>query len=256
MTVQKDLSFLIFIVAALVTITGASIEAVAQENTLSVFNPDEEKRIKQLVLEAILQKPEILKEASRILNKKEQEGKAAFIKSVLKNRKDELESTRNAPVLGNPNGDVTVIEFFDYNCVYCRRAAEIVKNLIVADKNVRLVYREWPILNKGSMFAARAALASRKQGKYEDMHWALMTQPRANEATVLKVAKYLGLDIERLRKDMASADVQGHISLSMKLARSLGITGTPTFLIGDALKPGMVPLPELRNLVAKARKNL
>ena len=142
MTVQKDLSFLIFIVAAVVTVTGASIEAVAQENTLSVFNPDEEKRIKQLVLEAILQKPEILREASRNLNKKEQEAKAASIKSVLNKRKDELERTRNAPVLGNPNGDVTVIEFFDYNCVYCRRVAETVKNLIVADKNVRLVFRE------------------------------------------------------------------------------------------------------------------
>ena len=255
MTVQKDFAFLIFIVAALVAVTGASIKAVAQENTLSVFNPDEEKRIKQLVLEAILQKPEILREASRILNKKEQEAKAASIKTVLNKRKDELERTRNAPVLGNPNGDVTVIEFFDYNCVYCKRAAEIVKNLIVADKNVRLVFREWPILNKGSMFAARAALASRKQGQYEDMHWALMTQPRANEVTVLKVAKNLGLDIERLRKDMASADVQSHISLSMKLARSLGITGTPTFVVGDILKPGVISLTDLRKLVAKARKN-
>ena len=141
MTVQKDFAFLIFIVAALVAVTGASIKAVAQENTLSVFNPDEEKRIKQLVLEAILQKPEILREANRILNKKEQEAKAASIKTVLNKRKDELERTRNAPVLGNPNGDVTVIEFFDYNCVYCKRAAETVKNLIVADKNVRLVFR-------------------------------------------------------------------------------------------------------------------
>lgn len=128
---QKDLALFIFIVAALVAATGASIEAVAHENTLSVFNPDEEKRIKQLVLEAILQKPEILREASRILNKKEQEAKAASIKSVLNKRKDELERTRNAPVLGNPNGDVTVIEFFDYNCVYCKRAAETVKTLLL-----------------------------------------------------------------------------------------------------------------------------
>ena len=102
------------------------------------------------------------------------------------------------------------------------------------------------------MLAARAALASRKQGQYEDMHWALMTQPRGNEVTVLKVAKNLGLDIERLRKDMASADVQSHISLSMKLARSLGITGTPTFVVGDILKPGVISLADLRKLVANA----
>ena len=254
-TANISLYFISFVLA-LIAVTGTSNKAVAQKNSPSVFTTDEEKRIKQLVLVTILQKPEILREASSILHKKEQEAKAASIKPVLKKRRDELERNKNAPVLGNPNGDVTVIEFFDYNCVYCKRAAETIKKLINADKNVRLVFREWPILSKSSTFAARAALASRKQGKYENMHWALMKLRRVNESTVLNVAKNQGLDLDRLRKDMKSSEVEAHIALSMKLARNLGITGTPTFVVGDALKPGIVPLTELRKLVAKARKNL
>ena len=263
MALQRDLPRatnnwrkLIWGILVLIAVSGTLNNAVAQKNATSTFNSDEEKRIKQLVLETILEKPEILREASRILHKKEQEKKAASIKPVLKQRRDELERNQNAPVLGNPNGDVTVIEFFDYNCVYCKRAAETVKKLIDTDKNVRFVFREWPILSKSSAFAARAALASRKQGKYENLHWALMALRRVNESTVLKAAKNQGLDLDRLRKDMESSEVKAHIALSMKLASSLGITGTPTFLIGDVLKPGMVPLPELRILVAKARKNL
>ena len=206
MALQRDLPWatnnwrkLIWGILVLIAVAGALNNAVAQKNATSTFNSDEEKRIKQLVLETILENPEILREASRILHKKEQEKKAASIKPVLKQRRDELERNQNAPVLGNPNGDVTVIEFFDYNCVYCKRAAETVKKLIDTDKNVRFVFREWPILSKSSAFAARAALASRKQGKYENLHWALMALRRVNESTVLKAAKNQGLDLDRLR---------------------------------------------------------
>jgi len=124
-----------------------------------------EDRIKELVLEAIRENPEIVLEAVQIIEQREQERQAAAAATVLSENRDILENDPNAPVLGNPDGDVTVVEFFDYNCPYCRRVKPQIEALLEADPNVKLVYREWPILGDGSVFAARAALASREQGK-------------------------------------------------------------------------------------------
>lgn len=147
-----------------------------------------------------------------------------------------------------------MVEFFDYNCPYCKSAANDVKKLVNDDKNIRLVYREFPILGEGSVFAARAALASRNQGKYEELHSALMSLKRAEEKSVLEAAGALGLDMEKLKADMKAPDVEKHIAVSMQLAQALGINGTPSFVIGDAFVPGAVPLSELQKLVADSRK--
>jgi protein-disulfide isomerase len=168
---------------------------------------------------------------------------------------DLIERDPNAPVLGNPDGDVTVVEFFDYNCPYCRGAAPEVEALIAADPNVRLVFREWPILGEGSVFAARASLAARAQGKYAEFHEAMMRlKGRAEEATVLRVAAEIGLDIDRLRQDMEVLEIEEHIATSMRLTRGLGFTGTPSFVIGDALVPGLVKRAQLADYVAKSRE--
>ncbi len=215
----------------------------------------DEARIKELVYQAIRENPEIILEAVAILQKREEEARNAGVASVLENQRDLIERDPNAPVLGNPDGDVTIVEFFDYNCPYCKRVAPIVKQLIEDDPNIRLVYREWPILGEGSVFAARAALAARKQGKYEEFHWAMMNlRGRAEEATVMRVAAQIGLDTEQLRKDMNDPEVQDHIQLSMALAQALGFNGTPSFVIGDALVPGFVERERLEAYVAEARK--
>ncbi len=172
---------------------------------------------------------------------------------VLNRRRGELERDPNAPVLGNPAGDVTVIEFFDYNCPYCKRVADDVKTLIEDDPGIRLVYREWPILGQGSLFASRAALAARRQGKYEELHWALMQQPRVTEQLTLRIARKIGLDIPRLLNDMNHPSVSRHIALSMDLSRSLGLTGTPSFVIGEQVARGLIPLNQLRDYVRAAR---
>ncbi|MFT6105475.1 MAG: protein-disulfide isomerase, partial [Paracoccaceae bacterium] len=152
-----------------------------------------ENRVKELVLETIREHPEIVLEAVQIIKKQEQERQAVTAKSVLSDNRALLENDPNAPVLGNLNGDVTVVEFFDYNCPYCRRVKPHIETLLEEDPNVRLVYREWPILGDGSIFAARAALASREQEKYEEFHWALMgMQGRAEEASVIRVAEAVG----------------------------------------------------------------
>lgn len=221
--------------------------------TLAQAEPLSEERVKELVLETIRENPKIIREAIELLQRQQQDEQAKQIKGVLSKNRETIERDSNAPVLGNPEGGVTVVEFFDYNCPYCKRAVDDVKSLIQDDKDIRLVYREFPILGDGSVFAARAALAARKQGQYEEMHWALMSLNRAEEKTVLKTAGELGLDLEKLKSDMKAPEVDEHIQKSMQLAQMLGITGTPSFIIGDALGPGALPLEELQKMVAESR---
>ncbi len=213
-----------------------------------------EDRVKELVLEAIRENPEIVLEAVQIIEQREQQRQAAAAATVLSENRDLLENDPNAPVLGNPEGDVTVIEFFDYNCPYCRNVKPHIEALLEADPNVRLVYREWPILGDGSVFAAQAALASREQGKYEEFHWALMgMNGRAEETSVIQLAQQIGLDISQLRRDMNSPEIESHIAKSMELSRALGFNGTPSFVIGDTLVPGVIEADQMIRLAEEAR---
>ena len=222
---------------------------------LSVFAQElNEDRIKELVLEAIRENPEIVLEAVQIIEERQQADQAVAAEQVLSAERAALEQDPNAPVLGNPDGDVTVVEFFDYNCPYCRRVKPHIEALLAADPNVRVVYREWPILGEGSVFAARAALASRQQGKYEEFHWAMMEiNGRVEEATVIRVAEQVGLDIEQLRRDMDGPEIAEHIETSMRLSRALGFNGTPSFVIGDSLAPGLIEADQMIELVKQAR---
>lgn len=233
---------LIFAICVLLAPTGA----FADELT--------ESRVKELVLEAILENPEIIFQAVAIIEDREKKAQAAASANTLASEREILERDPNAPVIGNPDGDVTVVEFFDYNCPYCKRVKPHMEALLAADKNVRVVYREWPILGEGSTFAARAALASRKQGKYEEFHWAMMgLNARAEESTVLRAAGQVGIDIGQLRRDMNSPAIDEHIQTSMRLARALGFSGTPSFVIGDALAPGLIDGAQMIDMVEKAR---
>ncbi|MEP2682202.1 MAG: DsbA family protein [Sulfitobacter sp.] len=213
-------------------------------------------RIKELALEAIRENPQIIMEAVQLLEQEQAATQAEAAADLLKNQRELLEHDPNAPVFGNPEGDVTVVEFFDYNCPYCKRAMSEVQGLLDVDRDVRLVYREWPILSEGSVFAAKAALAAREQGKYEEFHWALMgMEQRAEEASVMRLAEEIGLDIEQLRTDMEAPKVQEHIDESMRLTQALGFNGTPSFVIGDDMVPGFVEQEQLEALVDKARES-
>ncbi|WP_439800434.1 DsbA family protein [Shimia thalassica] len=216
----------------------------------------DEDRVKELVLETILENPGIVMEAVAILEQQQAAAAGMARSDVLTNQRNLLELDPNAPVLGNLDGDVTVVEFFDYNCPYCRRAMDEVQGLLDDDPNVRLVYREWPILGEGSVFAAKAALAAREQGKYEAFHWALMSMNgRAEEASVMRVAAEVGLDVDQLRRDMEAPSIQEHLATSMNLAQSLGFNGTPSFVVGEELVPGFVEKSQLVEVVETARKS-
>lgn len=215
-----------------------------------------EDRIKELVLEAIRENPGIVFEAAQLFEEQQQANQALVAAQVLASERDALERDPNAPVLGNPDGDVTVVEFFDYNCPYCRRVKPHMEALLAADPNVRVVYREWPILGEGSVFAARAALASRNQGKYDEFHWAMMgLNGRAEEATVIRAAEEIGLNIAQLRRDMNAPEIDEHIQTSMRLSRAIGFSGTPSFVIGDNLAPGLIDADQMISLVNQARAN-
>ncbi len=210
--------------------------------------------VKQLALEAILENPQIIMEALAILEEQRNQAQAVAQAEALLRQREFLESDPNAPFVGNADGSAVIVEFFDYNCPYCKRAAGNVKALLADDDDVRVVYREWPILSEDSVFAARAALAARAQGKYEEMHWGLMEmRGRATEASVLSLARSVDLDVDQLVADMQSEEVNAHIETSQQLAQTLGFTGTPAFVIGDALIPGAVPLSDLQGYVASAR---
>ena len=154
-----------------------------------------EDESKQMERGAILEQPDVIMQAVAISQQREQERAASGANTV----RLQLESDPNAPNLGNPEGDVTVVEFFDYNCPYCRSAGQTLQALLAADVNVRVIYREWPILGEDSVIAARAALAAREQGKYEAFPWALMKgEGRSTDAVTCKMARGLGMVLAHL----------------------------------------------------------
>ena len=169
----------------------------------------------------------------------------------------DLERDPTAPVLGNPEGDITLTEFFDYNCGFCRKMVGTMQKLVAADPKLRVVFREWPVFGEGSDFAARASLASLQQGKYWAFHAALMgMRGRAEEASVLRIAREIGLDEARLRRDMEAEAIGRHIDMSFMLGDHMGLQGTPTFIAGDEAGFGAMTLADLQALVARGREAL
>ena len=162
-------------------------------------------------------------------------------------------------VAGNPDGDITLVEFSDYNCGYCKRAHSVVADFIEADGNIRLVVKEFPILGPGSTLAARAALASAMQDdskKYGAFNDALMKHRGShNEATVMKIAESVGLDLEQLEIDMESPEIDAQVSRTFALAEKLSINGTPAFILGNQVVRGFVPVEELSRLAKAARSS-
>ena len=217
------------------------------------FDDREKKAIESIVTDYLLEHPEIILRALQVLEEREQAAKAAQEKSALAANRDALERDPNSPVAGNPKGDVTVVEFFDYRCPYCKRVGPVVERLRKEDANIRIVYKEWPILGPASMFAAKAALAAREQEKYVEFHEKVMAARTVTETSVLSAAKELGLDLDKLRADMETPEVENHIRQTMELARALGINGTPAFVIGDRLIPGAADFAALSKAVAEAR---
>jgi protein-disulfide isomerase len=202
----------------------------------------------------LLDNPEVLFEAAQAYEERQQAVVANELTVAIQQNREELFNNTTSPVTGNPDGDVTIVEFFDYNCPYCRAAAPMLAEAMAADPGIRLVHKEWPILGPGSDFAALAALASVAQGRYADLHRAMMAHTGAiTEASTIEVASSIGLDVDQLRRDMEDPGLQVELDRNMALSGTLRITGTPTFVIGDRIVIGLIDLATLLDYVAEAR---
>jgi protein-disulfide isomerase len=211
--------------------------------------------IEKIVREYLIQNPEVLVEAMNELRRRQEEAAGEASQRAIGAHKKELFEDAASPVGGNAKGDVTLVEFFDYHCGYCKQVHEPMLTLMREDKNLRVVFKEMPILAPESRVAAAGALAAQKQGKYMEMHNALMTaRGKLTKDRVLALAKEQKLDVARLEKDMETPEIQGAIDRNLKLAAAIGVDGTPAFIIGDQFAPGALPIEQLREMVAQARK--
>jgi protein-disulfide isomerase len=198
--------------------------------------------------------PEVVIDALQEMQRRQQEARTKQAGDAIRAHSAELVSDSASPVAGNPAGTVTLVEFFDYQCGYCKRVAPEVAKLLQADPQIRLVYKDFPILGPESVLAARAALAAQQQGKYLALHDALMAAEQVNEQVVFDLAARAGLDVPRLKQDMQSPAVSQALARNAKLAQDLGIRGTPAFVAGDELYPGAADLQTLQGMVSRARK--
>jgi len=228
---------------------GAAAPAAAQ-----ALSPEQRKEVVDVLREALRSDPSILREAILALQQAEQDDRAGAQRAAIAARADALLRDPADPVKGNPRGDVTIVEFFDARCGYCKTLHPTMEALLREDPQVRLVLKDLPILGPNSLLASRALLAAQRQGKYVPLQDALMRlKGEPTEAALQAEAERAGLDWARLKRDMQDPALQARLQGHLELARAIGIEGTPALVIGGQLVPGAVDLPTLRQLVAQAR---
>lgn len=211
------------------------------------------EEVEAIVREYLLREPEIIMQAIEELQRRSDAQAAADQSERIGSQGEAIFADARDPILGDVEGDVTLVEFFDYRCGYCKAMAGPMRELIDGDPALRVVMKEFPILGPDSLLASKAALASQAQGGYQAMHWALLDQPRIDEGVIRRIALEQGLDAEQLLVDMESEPVLQHIQDNILLAQSLGISGTPSFIVGDTVLPGAVPAARLADLLAQER---
>ena len=228
--------------------------ADAPPDAKSAFTDAQKAELKNIIAQYVRDNPDAIIQSLQAGQRKEQEEARKATQQKISSMDPELLKGKDLPSAGNPNGDVTVTEFFDYNCGYCKKAMDDVQHVLQSDKNVRFVFRELPILGPTSGTAAQWSLAAAKQGKYYEFHTKLMhnNEPRSPEV-LEKVAKDAGMDVEKAKADADSQEIKDQVDKSRDLAMSLGISGTPGFVINGKLYPGYLGPDGLEKAVAEAR---
>ncbi|MBU6497805.1 MAG: DsbA family protein [Rhodospirillales bacterium] len=228
--------------------------APGQSPAASSFSAAQRAEIVQILRDALKSDPSILRDAVTALQQDDGRQQAQATQARLQSFAPELTRTPGDPTAGNPRGDVTLVEFYDVRCPYCRSMRPVLARLLTQDRKIRVVYKDIPILGPGSVLAARAVLAAARQGAYQKLHDTLMDgTPNITEAVIQKAAEADGLNWKRLRADMDAPAIQARIDANLRLAAALHIEGTPAYVIGDTLLPGAVSLADLQHAVAVAR---
>jgi protein-disulfide isomerase len=219
------------------------------------FTPAQRAAIVEIVREALKTDPSILRDAVTALQADEANIREATARAAIGKAGPALTQSSGDPVAGNPNGDVTVVEFYDVRCPYCRRMLPVVADLLRADPKIKLIYKDIPILGPASVLGAKAVLAAQRQGGYQKLHDIIMAgPPTVTEDSLRADAERAGLDWTRLQHDMKDPGIEQRITENLDLAHALGIDGTPAYVVGAKLLPGAVDLAELQEAVAVARR--
>lgn len=254
----------------------AAIEAIVTEQVTAQVASQVEERISALdssgsealdpekvgpvVRDYMVANPGILEEVLAALEAKRQQDQVASRSDALDANRERIFRSPASPVVGNPAGDITLVEFFDYNCGYCKRMLPALLDLMESDPKLRVVFKEWPVLTDGSAEAARVALAVLKVApqQYLDFHVELMSQPAGNGGVdgkrALQVAEDLGIDRAAVEEAAKSPEIDTEISETFKVAEALGLRGTPSYVVGNEVIPGAVSYEELQAKIAEARK--
>jgi protein-disulfide isomerase len=219
------------------------------------LTPEQKEAVEAVIHDYFLKHPEFMIEVARAAQEKIKQDKAADARQSIATYRNELLADPTSPVGGNPKGDVTIVEFFDYRCPYCKQVEPALEALVKEDAKIRIVYKEFPVLGPESLYASHMALAAARQDKYLTFHNAMMaTKGQISEKVILQVAATAGLDIGKAKTDMTAPAVTNIIEHNKALAEALDINGTPAFIIGDVLVPGATDIDNLKKLVADARK--
>ncbi len=230
-----------------ITLLLPACRLYAQDKSLS------RAEIEQIVREYIMRHPEVLIDSVRAHQERERTAAQHKSREAVTAKRRELFEDDTSPVAGKPGAGVAIVQFFDYNCGYCRRVAPTLTKLLEQEQEVHLIFKELPILGPDSHIAARAALAAGKQGAYIPFHQALMgLKSPATMAAIEETGRKLRLDIDRLKVDMNSAEVQAILAQNQRLAHAIGVESTPSFVIGNEVVPGAMDLAAFQALIAKA----
>lgn len=220
------------------------------------FPPDQKKAIEQIIKDYLIAHPEVIEEALVALERRKAEEAASAQKAIISEKSGVLFNSTRQVVLGNPKGDVTVVEFFDYNCGYCKRALSDMMNIINEDKNVRFVLKEFPVLGQSSVEAAQVAVAVNRiaPARYMDFHQRLLLgRGEANKARAIEAAVAAGVDKAKLEAALSDKEVGATLEEVYALANGLGLTGTPSYVVGQSVVPGAIGLDRLKQKIAEAR---
>lgn len=244
---------------ALAAVALVSGSAFAQSVAPAPFSAPQRQAIEGIIGEYLLANPDVLRRALAEVMRQDEAAQVAAQQKAVREARETLAGTASATVLGNPNGDVTLVEFFDFNCSFCKKAAQDLRTLAKSDPKLRIVVRDLTIIGgPASEEASRIALAARAQltgDKLFDYHSRVMdSRGRVNGERALAVAREMGLDAARLQRDAASPEIAAALAENMDLARKLGVNGTPAFVVGDEVISGAVGVEPLRTALASLRK--
>ncbi|HWL83501.1 MAG TPA: DsbA family protein [Roseomonas sp.] len=241
--------------AARLALGAALLLGTAAPLAAQALSPQQRQEVVEVVRDALRKDPSILRDALMALQQAEQEDRSTSQRAAIAAHEEKLLRDPADPVKGNPRGDVTIVEFFDARCGYCKSLHPTMEALLREDSKVRLVLKDLPILGPNSVLASRALLAAQRQDKYVPLQDALMKlRGEPTEAALQAEAQRAGLDWPRLQRDMQDPALKIRLQENVAMARTLGIEGTPALIIGGKLVPGAVDLPTLRQLVAEARQ--